>query len=227
MSARPFDEATPDDVLVSRLSRLRSALISDCLDSCGLRDRAMSSRLRPLYPGARLAGRAHTVRAISVDGPPPCREDWYRGELCAIDALQPGDVLVVSTCPNGPFFGELLGTAARRRGAVGAVIDAATRDSDQLAEMGFPTFVTSVNPLDSLGRIDVDATGIEIECGGVTVAHGDLVIADADGVVVIPASLAERIIELAEDKESGEDTVRRAIASGMGAWEAFKTYGVI
>ncbi len=187
----------------------------------------MSSRLRPLYPGARLAGRAHTVHAHPVDGPPARREDWYRGELSAIDSLGPGDVLVVSTCPEGPFFGELLGTAARRRGAVGAVIDAATRDSAQLGEMGFPTFVASVNPLDSLGRIDVDETGVDVECGGVTVAPGDLVIADADGVVVVPAALGERVVALAEEKASAEDTVRLAIASGMGAWEAFSTYGVI
>lgn len=215
------------DPLVARLARLRSALVSDCLDQCGVRDHAMSSRLRPLYRGARLAGRAHTVQAVVADAPPARREDWYRGELSAIDALGPGDVLVVSTCPDGPFFGELLATAARRRGAVGAVIDAATRDSEQLERMAFPTFASAINPLDSLGRLDVDASGIDVECGEVVVSHRDLVIADADGVVVIPTSLGARVVGLAEEKATGEDAVRRAIASGMGAWEAFQTFGVI
>lgn len=216
-----------DDPLVDRLAQLRSALVSDCLDQCGVRDHAMSSRLRPVYRGARLAGRAHTVHAVAVDAPPARREDWYRGELSAIDALGPGEVLVVSTCPEGPFFGELLATAARFRGAVGAVIDAATRDSEQLERMAFPTFTSAINPLDSLGRLDVDASGVDVECGGVAVSHGDLVLADADGIVVVPASLGPRVVGLAEEKAASEDAVRRAIASGMGSWEAFQTFGVI
>jgi regulator of RNase E activity RraA len=217
----------PADPLVGRLAHLRTALVSDCLDQCGIRDHAMSSRLRPLYRGARLAGRAHTVHAVTVDAPPAERSDWYRGELSAFDALLPGEVIVVSTCPGGPFFGELLATAARQRGAVGAVIDAATRDSEQIEHMAFPTFVSAINALDSLGRLDVVATAVDVECGEVKVSHGDLVIADADGVVVIPAPLGARVVALAEEKSAGEDVVRDAIAAGMGAWEAFQTFGVI
>lgn len=213
--------------LLERLANLRSALVSDCLDRCGARQQAMSSRLRPLYPGVRLAGRARTVHAYPVDALPAERDDWYRGELEAIDQLQRDDVLVVSTCPEGPFFGELLATAARYRGVRGAVIDAATRDTEQLQAMQFPLFVTSVNPLDSLGRLDVDGVGFPVECGGVLVETGDLVIGDADGVVVIPEAMAEDVIALAEEKSSGEDVVRRALAGGMPVMEAFRTYGVI
>jgi 4-hydroxy-4-methyl-2-oxoglutarate aldolase len=213
--------------LIERLGRLQAALTSDCLDRAGIRGNAMASRIRPLWPSAKVAGFAMTVHAIPVEDIPEAREDWYRGELEAVDALQPGDVMVVSTCPEGPFWGELLTTAARARGARGIVLDAATRDTEQIAEMGFPTFAASINPLDSLGRMDVDAVGGPIECGGVTVNAGDLVLGDSDGVVVVPAEAAEEVLGMAEERGAGEDRVRQKLAEGMSALEAFRQYGMI
>lgn len=219
---------TPDELeLLGHFSRLRSALASDCLDRCGVRNNAMASRLRPVFPGARLAGYAFTVEVVPVDSVPEDEAEWYRGELHAVDSLRDGDVLVVSRCPDGPFFGELLATAARRRGARGAVIDAATRDTAQIARMGFATFASSVNPLDSLGRMDVTAVNIPVLCGDVRVEARDLVLADDDGVVVVPRALAEEVAVLAEEKAAGEDVMREALEAGMGLWEAFHTYGVI
>ncbi len=219
--------AVRDAALIGRLARLRAAVVSDCLDRIGRRNQAMASRIRPLYPQTRLAGYAMTVHAVQDDEIPGDRGQWYRGELQAVDALSDGDVMVVSTCPGGPFWGELLATAARRRGALGIVMDAGTRDTVQLIEMGFPTFAASVSPLDSLGRLTVRAVRQPIECGGVAVHPGDLVLGDNDGVVVIPAPLAAQVIQLAEEKSTGEDLVRAKLAEGMGAWEAFRTYGVI
>jgi regulator of RNase E activity RraA len=216
-----------DDTLIERLERLSAALLSDCLDRSGIRGNAMASRIRPLYPGARVAGFAMTVHAIPVHEIPVDRDDWYRGELEAVDALAPGDVMVVSTCPDGPFFGELLATSAMARGARGIVLDAATRDTDQIAEMRFPTFAASINPLDSLGRMDVDAVGVTVECGGVSVSAGDLVLGDADGVVVVPAASAEEVLRMAEERASGEDIVREKLAEGVSALEAFRRYGLI
>lgn len=218
---------TEDRPLLERLSALRSALVSDCLDQTGVRSNALASRIRPLTPGLRLAGRAVTVRIVPVNRVPEDRSLWYRGELQAIDALRPGDVLVTSTLPEGPFFGELLATAAQARGAAGAVIDAAGRDVAQIRELGFPVFLASVNPLDSLGRLDVDATNVPIECGGVRVEPGDLVLGDDDGVVVVPAAQAEEVISLAEVKSAAEDVVRLALAAGASVWETFQQHGVI
>ena len=93
--------------------------------------------------------------------------------------------------------------------------------------MQFPTFVAGISCYDSLGRIDVDAVGVPIECGGVRVEQGDLVLADFDGVVVVPAAVADEVISLAEDKVSGENLVRSKLAEGMPVWDAFRTYGVI
>ena len=212
--------------VADRLAGLYTAVISDTLDRLGIRGNAMAPHIRPLYPQAKLAGFAATVRCVQVDGVPYAREDWYRGELEAVDALEPGDVMVVSTCP-GCYWGELLATASRYRGARGIVADAYTRDTLALLEMAFPTFVAGISPQDSLGRIDVDAVGIPVECGGVTVHAGDLVIGDHDGVVVVPSAVAEEVVGLAEQKVSGENLVRDELARGMPVSDAFRTYGVI
>ncbi len=105
--------------------------------------------------------------------------------------------------------------------------DAYTRDTLALLEMGFPTFAAGIHCADSLGRIDVDAVGIRIVCGGVEVGPGDLVLGDYDGIVVIPSALGEEVVGLAEEKVAGENLVREKLAEGMPVAEAFRTYGVI
>jgi regulator of RNase E activity RraA len=218
--------ATRDLRLLDRLRGLYPAVVSDCLDRMGFRQQVMAPHIRPLYTSASLAGFASTVHCVDVDAPPTNHDDYYKGELQAVDALFPGDVMVVSTC-NASYWGELLATASRYRGAVGIVADAYTRDTLKLIEMEFPTFVAGISAYDSLGRIDVDQVGVPIECGGVTVRSDDLVLADFDGIVVIPSEVAEEAVSRAEEKVSGENLVRDKLAEGMPVWEAFRTYGVI
>jgi regulator of RNase E activity RraA len=212
--------------LIERLERLYVAVVSDCLDHIGLRNNVMEPHIRPLYRQAKLAGYASTVHAIPMDGVPEDRDSWYRGELESVDSLQPGDVMVVSTC-HGSYWGELLATASRHSGAHGIVADAYTRDTLALIEMEFPTFVAGISATDSLGRMDVDEIAGTIVCAGVTVDHGDLVIADHDGVAVIPARVAEEVIAAAEEKVSGENMVRAKLAGGMAASDAFRAYGIL
>jgi 4-hydroxy-4-methyl-2-oxoglutarate aldolase len=212
--------------LVDRLGRLYPAVVADCLDRVGARSQVLDPRIRPLAADMKLAGFAVTVRCVEVDTVPASRDDWYRGELEAVDSLRPGDVMVVSTC-RGSYWGELLATASRYRGARGIVVDAYTRDTLALIEMGFPTFAAGIHCADSLGRIDVDAVGVPIVCGGVEVAPGDLVLGGHDGVVVIPAARAEEVVALAEEKAAGENLVREKLAEGMPVSAAFRSYGVI
>jgi 4-hydroxy-4-methyl-2-oxoglutarate aldolase len=218
--------AERDLALIERLDHLYSAVVADVLDRLGVRSNVMAPRIRPLDRRTRLAGFAATVHCVEVDAPPAAREDWYKGELQAVDALDQGDVMVVSTC-RGCYWGELLATASRYRGARGIVADAYTRDTLALIEMNFPTFVAGISPEDSLGRIEVNAVGVPIECGDVTVNPGDLLVGDHDGVVVIPSAVAHEVIALAEEKVSGENLVRQKLEDGMPVWEAFRTYGVI
>jgi len=215
-----------DLTLVERLAALYPAVVADCLDKAGLRNQVLAPHIRPIAREMRVAGLAATVHCVEVDAVPASRDDWYRNELASVDALQPGDVVVVSTC-RGSYWGELLATASTFRGARGVVADAYTRDTLALIEMGFPTFAAGIHCADSLGRIDVDAYGVPVVCGGVDVAPGDLVLGDHDGVVIVPAAHAEEILAAAEEKVSGENLVREKLAEGMRVSEAFRTYGVI
>ena len=215
-----------DMALLERLEKLYVAVVADCLDKVGLRNNLLAPHVRPLYPQATVAGYALTVHVVDVDGPPSDRADWYRGEISAVDAQQPGDVMVVSTSA-GSYWGELLAVASRFRGARGIVGDCYARDTAALVEMRYPTFVAGVLAYDSLGRIDVDGVGVPIECAGVTVQPMDLVIGDDDGVAIVPRSVAEDVIRLAEEKVSGERLVRERLAEGMSVAEAFNTYGVL
>jgi 4-hydroxy-4-methyl-2-oxoglutarate aldolase len=214
---RPLD-------LIDRLARLYTPVVADLLDRFGFRDQALRADIRPLAPVMRTAGYAHTVRTIPAAGIAPAHP--YAGEIEAVDALRPGEVMMVSRC-DWSFWGELLSTAARHRGCRGIIIDGYTRDTQAIISMGFPVFCRGIHPADSLGRLDVEAHDVPIACGGVNVAPGDLVLADHDGVVVVPSSVAPEVIAAAEEKVRGENLVRTKLAEGMSVAEAFRTYGIL
>jgi regulator of RNase E activity RraA len=212
--------------VIERLGVLFSAVVADILDELGYRNQVMAPRIRPLYPKARLAGVARTVRAVPVDGVPKAAEDHYRLQLQAIDALKPGDVMVVSrieTC----FWGELLSVAARGRGAHGIVIDGYARDTAGITDLAFPTFVAGIHAADALGRVEVAEHGCTITAGDVVVHDGDIIIGDYDGVVVIPSMVADEVLTLAAEKVRGERTVRLKLQEGMSLSEAYHRYGVL
>jgi regulator of RNase E activity RraA len=209
--------------LIDRLGALYAAVVSDELDRLGWRSQVMRPDIRPIYPEARMAGTAFPVLAVPAYSLP---EEPYKMELEAVDALQPGDVMVVSTI-EGSFWGELLSTAARRREARGIVVDGYTRDAQAIIRMGFPTFMRGIHMADSLGRLEVSAYGVPVRCGGVEVRPGDLVLADYDGVVVVPQECAEQAITNAEEKLRGENLVRKHLQEGMPVTEAFRRFGIM
>ena len=210
--------------LIERLNRLYTPVVADVLDRLGYRDQSLRPELRPLFPKARAAGYALTVKVVATTDIAP--EEPYKGELAAVDALAKDDVMVVSPC-EWSFWGELLSTAATYRGCRGIVIDGYTRDTQAIEAMGFPVFCRGVHPADSLGRLDVEAHDVPIVCGGVAIEPGDLILADADGVVVLPHAAAEKAIEHAEEKVRGENLVRVKLAEGMSVTEAFRRYGIL
>jgi regulator of RNase E activity RraA len=216
-SLRPTD--WPD-----RLASLYTPVVADVLDRLGFRHQSMNARIRPLWPEAKAAGFALTVQTVPARDVVPDRP--YAGELAAVDSLQDGDVLVVSESAWS-FWGELLSTAANYRGCRGIVLDGPTRDSASIRTMNFPVFHHGFHPADSLGRLDVIAHNTPIECGEVLVYPGDLILADHDGVVVVPNAAAEEALHLAEEKVSGENLVRKALAGGMSTTEAFKKFGIL
>jgi regulator of RNase E activity RraA len=206
---------------------LSSAVLADVLDALGHPTSALPSAVRPLAPRWKLFGRAATLSAESVRSVP---DKPYAVELECVDALRPGDVLVATT--NGDrssaLWGELLSTAARAHGALGAIIDGLTRDVDKILAMDFPVFASGFSPLDSKGRLDGVSHGRPIGIGDDCTVHpGDWVFADVDGVVVVPQRLAAEAFPRALEKVSGENKVRAELAKGRSAREVFAEYGIL
>lgn len=204
--------------------------VCDILDSLGHREQAMHQRLRPLLPDPRqcgFVGRARTFRWMEADY--VVEDDPYGYEIDAVDSLRPGDVAVHSTDYGGTNapWGELLSTIAQRNGAVGCVCDSQIRDCVRIMELGFPVYYAGIRPLDSLGRGRVVAYDVPIRCGDVLVHPGELVFADFDGIVVIPRSVEDRVLELAKDKAGKETASRRDLQAGKSLREVYDKYGVL
>jgi 4-hydroxy-4-methyl-2-oxoglutarate aldolase len=227
--SRPRGKAALDsDVeLFQRMeATLYTAVIADSLDELGEHDCAMREYLRPLAPESKFAGWARTILCQDVFYQP---DDPYGLEIEAVDSILPGEVVAVSTgqsIRNAPW-GELLSTAARARGARGAVVDGLVRDVKTIQRLGFPVFAAGIKPVDSKGRGLVVDYNVPVQCGGITVKPGDLIFADYDGVVVIPADLLEKTLKLAEEKVTRENHSRRALLEGAYLSNVYAKYGVL
>jgi regulator of RNase E activity RraA len=150
-------------------------------------------------------------------------------EIEAIDSILPGEVVVVSTQQskrNAPW-GELLSTAAKARGARGAVIDGLVRDVRKIEELSFPVLAAGIKPVDSMGRGIVTGYNVPVECGEVLVNPGDFIFADVDGIVVVPKALVKEVVELALTKASREDSSRAELLGGAYLRDVFRKYGVL
>lgn len=206
--------------------KLKAAVISDVLDRLGAREQAMRADIRPVYQGAIVVGRAYTVLTANIF---QVIGDTYKGEIEAVDSLKSNDIMVVCTnrSTHTCFWGELLSTAARARGARGIVIDGYTRDVAQITAMQFPTFATGMSVVDSAGRSIVVDHGCPVNCGDVLVNTGDIVFGDIDGVVVIPKELEKEVIPLALEKVGKENLTRNELLKGAMLKDAYAKYRVL
>lgn len=208
-------------------TQLYSAVVADALDQLGLRHQSPRVRLMPMtLPGAVLIGRCKTTLwadMAHVDPRP------YELELKAVDECRPDDVLIAAAggSMRSGIWGELLTTAALNTGCVGAIVDGAIRDISKISDMNFPVFARGSCVYDSLNRQRVIDIDVSVQIDGVCFAPGDLVIADQDGIVVIPQSAEEEALRLALAKVDGENTVRDSIRQGMKAADAFRKYGIL
>lgn len=205
---------------------LYTAVVADALDELGRHDQAMREYLRPLSAETKFAGWARTVLCQDIFYVP---DDPYGLEIEAIDSILPGEVVAVSTGEskrNAPW-GELLSTAARARGARGAVIDGLVRDVAKIQELGFGVFAAGIKPVDSKGRGIVVDYNVPAMCGGIVVNPGDLIFADFDGVVVIPVAIVSDTIRLATEKISKENHSRAELSRGAYLSHVYAKYGVL
>jgi 4-hydroxy-4-methyl-2-oxoglutarate aldolase len=211
--------------LAARLDAVYSAAIADVLDRRGLTTQTLPPDLVPLRPGMRLAGPIYPIKGRAAPGAD--YDASIRTVLEMLGSVPAGHVSVYESGDReSAHLGELSVTSLKSRGVAGAVIDGGCRDVDLIAGEGFPVFSRYTTPQDGTRRWEVVAHGdVEIEIGGVRLARGDWILADADGIVAIPAAVAPDVVAEAEEKVATETEIRVAIRAGTSPLDAYEQYG--
>jgi len=202
-----------DRAAVEKLSRYGTATVHEALGRAGL----MKPYMRPIYPRAALCGTA--VTALLQPG-----DNWMLH--VAAEQIQPGDVVVAACTADNTdgFFGDLLATSFKARGAKGLVIDGGCRDVAELEKMGFPVFSRAISAKGTI-KATIGSVNVPIVCAGVAVNPGDVVVADADGVVVVPAAYAQQVADAAEARENLEAEKRAKLAAGVLGLDMYNMRG--
>jgi regulator of RNase E activity RraA len=226
MSAMAKLEWSDDAQLFDLVRReLYTPVVGDILDDLGFMHQFLPPAIQPMREEMKLVGRAMPVLMIDVFG----KQKQPFGKLTeALDQLQPGEVYLASGGQmRCAYWGEILTATAKKRGAVGAVINGYHRDTPKVLEQSWPVFSRGRFAQDSSVRTQVVDYRCPIEVGGVWIEPGDLVFADLDGVLIVPRKVEQQVIERALTKARGEKTVRKAIEAGMSSTEAFRKYGIL
>ena len=215
----------PNKIFETIRNELYTPVVGDILDKYRRFHQFLPQGIRPLRPDMKLVGYAMPVLTADVFDYP---EKPFGLLTEALDALEADEVYIsAGSSHRSACWGEIMTSAAKARGAVGAVVDGYHRDTPQVLEQQFPVFSSGHYAQDSGPRMRVAEIRCRIEIGQVTIRPGDLVFGDIDGVLVIPVELIDEVVSASLEKSRSEKHVRKAIASGMSATDAFRKYGVL
>jgi 4-hydroxy-4-methyl-2-oxoglutarate aldolase len=210
-----WDVERPSRENVAHLAGLAAATLSDAMG----RQNSMDHTMKPLWRGARLCGPAVTVKAYACDNLMPHK---------AMQIAQPGDVLVISAGGHleSALWGDLLTKSAKARGLAGVVIDGGVRDRDDIEALGFPVFSTAVVPGGTY-RTNPGSINVPVTVAGAVVEHGDVVVGDADGVVVVPRVTAESTIARARAIAAREVELTERVNRGELIFDILELQGLL